>query len=66
MSDDFQKELRFLGIESSPAFVRQPEGNGCIDDFSGPLMVYSLNLSGTVALVTGAASGMELTAILFT
>ena len=26
MSDDFQKELRFLGIESSPAFVRQPEG----------------------------------------
>lgn len=33
MSDDFQKELRFLGIESSPAFVRQPEGNGCIERF---------------------------------
>ncbi len=26
MSDDFQSEIRFLGIESSPAFVRQPEG----------------------------------------
>jgi len=33
MSDDFQKELRFVGIESSPAFVRQPEGNGCIERF---------------------------------
>ena len=29
MSDAFQKELRFLGIGSSPAFVRAPEGNGC-------------------------------------
>ena len=29
MADAFQKELRFLGIESSPAFVRAPEGNGC-------------------------------------
>ncbi len=33
MSDDFQNELRFLGIRSSPAFVRQPEGNGCIERF---------------------------------
>ena len=33
MSDDFQKELRFLGVKSSPAFVRQPEGNGCIERF---------------------------------
>lgn len=33
MSDDFQQEIRFLGIESSPAFVRQPEGNGCIERF---------------------------------
>ena len=31
MSDDFQNEIRFLGIEFSPAFVRQPEGNGCIE-----------------------------------
>ena len=29
MSDVFQTELRFLGIDSSPAFVRAPEGNGC-------------------------------------
>ena len=33
MSDDFQAEIQFLGIDSSPAFVRQPEGNGCIERF---------------------------------
>ena len=33
MSDAFQKELRFLAIESSPAFVRAPEGNGCAERF---------------------------------
>jgi putative transposase len=33
MSDDFQNEIRFLGMEPSPAFVRQPEGNGCIERF---------------------------------
>src|SRR3712207_4785156 len=33
MSDAFQKELRFLGIASSPAFVRAPEGNGCAERF---------------------------------
>ena len=33
MSDDFQNEIRFLGIVSSPAFVREPEGNGCIERF---------------------------------
>ena len=33
MSDAFQKELEFLGIESSPAFVRAPEGNGCAERF---------------------------------
>jgi transposase InsO family protein len=33
MSDVFQDELRFLGIESSPSFVRSPEGNGCIERF---------------------------------
>ena len=34
MSDGFQSEIRLLGIESSPAFVREPEGNGCIERFS--------------------------------
>jgi len=33
MSDYFQAELRFLGITSSPAFVREPEGNGCAERF---------------------------------
>jgi putative transposase len=28
MAADFQREIGFLGIASSPAFVRQPEGNG--------------------------------------
>jgi putative transposase len=32
-SDGFQDELSFLGIESSPAFVRAPEGNGCAERF---------------------------------
>ncbi len=33
MRDLFQTELRFLGITSSPAFVREPEGNGCAERF---------------------------------
>jgi len=33
MARAFQKELAFLGIESSPAFVQAPEGNGCAERF---------------------------------
>jgi putative transposase len=33
LSDHFQEEIRFLGLESSPAFVREPEGNGCSERF---------------------------------
>jgi putative transposase len=33
VSHDFQAEIRFLGIQSSPAFVREPEGNGCSERF---------------------------------
>ena len=33
MADQFQKEIAFLGITSSPAFVRAPEGNGCAERF---------------------------------
>ncbi len=33
VADDYQAELAFLGIESSPAFVREPEGNGCAERF---------------------------------
>lgn len=32
-SRDFQREVRFLGAEGSPAFVRAPEGNGCAERF---------------------------------
>ena len=37
LSDDFQNELDFLGVESSPSFVRPPQGNGCVERFIGPL-----------------------------
>jgi len=33
MSHDFQEELAFLGVASSPAFVRAPEGNGVAERF---------------------------------
>ncbi len=33
MSDDYQAEIRFLGITSSPAYVREPEGNGVAERF---------------------------------
>jgi transposase InsO family protein len=33
LSRDFQAEIAFLGIESSPSFVRQPEGNGVAERF---------------------------------
>jgi putative transposase len=33
VSDAFQRETAFLGLTSSPAFVRAPEGNGCAERF---------------------------------
>jgi transposase InsO family protein len=33
VSDYLQDELKFLGIDSSPAFVREPEGNGVAERF---------------------------------
>lgn len=33
VSDAFQREIAWLGIESSPSFVRSPEGNGCAERF---------------------------------
>ncbi|KAA6181845.1 DDE-type integrase/transposase/recombinase [Thiohalocapsa marina] len=33
MSSHFQRKLRFLGIESSPSFVRAPPGNGAAERF---------------------------------
>ena len=33
MAHDFQREMHFLGIEASPSFVREPEGNGVAERF---------------------------------
>ncbi len=33
MSDDFQREIAFLGMTGSPSFVREPGGNGCAEKF---------------------------------
>jgi len=33
MSHAFQEEIRFLGVESSPSFVKAPEGNGVAERF---------------------------------
>lgn len=33
VSDVFQKEVAFLGIKSSPSFVREPQGNGIAERF---------------------------------
>ena len=33
LSDNYQAEIAFLGMESLPSFVRQPECNGCVERF---------------------------------
>jgi len=33
MAHDFQKEIKWLGIKSSPSFIRMPECNGCAERF---------------------------------
>ena len=33
LADDFQQEIAFFGMESSPSFVREPEGNGVAERF---------------------------------
>jgi len=33
VADDFQDELKFLGMTASPSFVREPQGNGCAERF---------------------------------
>ena len=57
MSDAFQKELRFLGIESSPAFVRAPEGNGCAERFIRTLKENLLWVRSFDTVVPPAANG---------
>ena len=43
-SNDFQKELKFLGLTFSPAFVRSPECNGIIERFHRTLDEQVLDL----------------------
>jgi transposase InsO family protein len=56
MSDDFQQELRFLGMTSSPSFVREPERNGVAERFIRTLKKNLLwvRLFATVAELSGA------------
>ena len=44
-SNDFMAEMKFLGLNMSKAFVRQPECNGCIERFHRTLEeeVFSLH-----------------------
>lgn len=43
-SNDFQKEIKFLGFEYSPAFVRSPECNGVIERFHRTLKEQALDI----------------------
>jgi putative transposase len=49
-SDDFQNELKFLGLAYSPAFVRSPECNGIIERFHRTLQeqVFDLHCFETI------------------
>ena len=57
MSDAFQKELAFLGIESSPAFVRAPEGNGCAERFIRTLKEAPSTCAAAVEAIRTAWAG---------
>lgn len=43
-SNDFQKEIKFLGFEYSPSFVRSPECNGIIERFHRTLKEQILDI----------------------
>jgi transposase InsO family protein len=63
MSDDFQRELEFLGMVSSPSFVREPEGNGCAERFIRTLKEQLLwvRTFATVAELVEALRGFKRT-----
>ncbi|MGB9606798.1 MAG: hypothetical protein ACPL88_13055 [Bryobacteraceae bacterium] len=46
MSDDFQRAICFLGPVSPPSFVRETEGNGCMERFCGALKEQRLWVRG--------------------
>ena len=60
LADDFQQEVAFVGIESSPSFVREPEGNGVADRFirtltENLLWVYRTRFLGHTVALRGMA-----------
>ena len=57
LSHDFQREIAFLGIESSPAFVRAPEGNGCAERFIRTLKENLLWVQGGKAMSDSSGLG---------
>jgi transposase InsO family protein len=59
LSATFQDELAYLGITSSPAFVREPEGNGCAERF---VRVLKENLLWVESFATVAELQAALTA----
>ena len=61
MAEDFQREIAFLGIEASPSFVRQPEGNGIAERFFRTLKEQLLLLRTFLhaGAVTGGAASVQ-------
>jgi putative transposase len=52
MSNHFQQELAFLGIDSPPAYVRSPEGNGCAESF-----IRTLSAHGSFVSISRSLTG---------
>jgi transposase InsO family protein len=70
VSDHFQEELKFLGITPSPAFVREPEGNGVAERFIRALkeqlfrVQHGRGAAGRAARIQGALQpGVALRAV---
>ena len=64
MSGDFQDEIKCLGIEAWPSFVRQPEGNGVAERFirtlkENLLCASSSSHSPGATMKPGSSRGMD-------
>jgi transposase InsO family protein len=60
VADDFQRELAFLGITPSPAFVREPEGHGCAERFIRTLKEKTCSGSAASTASSSCASAPRL------